>query len=76
MQDVLKVFFIADKVQTEAPQNPSGLGKEIEGYVLPENFAGNFYLIDNKILIFFFTAISDLTQKLLLALFQDFLEQL
>lgn len=43
MQDVLKVFFIADKVQTEAPQNPSGLGEEIEGYVLPENFAGNFY---------------------------------
>lgn len=35
---------------------------------------GIFILIDNKILIFFFTAISDLTQKLLLALFQDFLE--
>lgn len=43
MQDVLKVFFIADKVQTEAPQNLSRLGEEIEGYVLPENFAGNFY---------------------------------
>ena len=37
---------------------------------------GIFILIDNKILIFFFTAISDLTQKLLLVLFQDFLEQL
>ena len=39
----IKVFFIADKVKTEAPQNPSRLGEEIEGYVLPENFAGNFY---------------------------------
>ena len=41
-------------MQTEAPQNPSGLGEEIEGYVLPENFAGNFYPNWQQNIKFFF----------------------